>query len=215
MSSSDDFNLDEKFNGTTVSIGNGSESNNHESREEMSQEEIDNKPLKKSEVPKESQIQLDEQTLFQFSCYTKNEKICLKLREIGAFAPFIYIKKITLEGFKKIHPMFRSCDDLKTVEKHINKLFHDKKIELKPPQEKNDSIKNDSINFIIKAGNISEEVTIQIRGERMITSEKDKALMKLYEIQKDQIKLLDEIKKYIESKEKNGNEIINKIKKII
>ena len=210
MSSSDDFNLDEKFNGTTVSIGNGSESNNHESREEMSQEEIDNKPLKKSEVPKESQIQLDEQTLFQFSCYTKNEKICLKLREIGAFAPFIYIKKITLEGFKKIHPMFRSCDDLKTVEKHINKLFHDKKIELKPPQKK-----NDPINFIIKAGNISEEVTIPISGERMITSKKDEALLKLYEIQKDQIKLLDEIKKYIESKEKNGNEIINKIKKII
>ena len=195
--SSEDFNLDDKFNYTAISIRNNNE-NDLELREEMSQEEIDNKPLKKSEVPKESQIQLDEQTLFQFSCYTKNEKICLKLREIGALAPFIYIKKITLEGFKDIHPMFRSCDDLKTVEKHINKLFHDKKIELKPPKEK-----NDSINFIIKAGNISEEVTIQIPGERMITSEKDEALMKLYEIQKDQIKLLKEIENYIESKEKN------------
>ncbi len=179
-----------------------------EIKEEMSQEVIENKPIKISEVPKESQIKLNDQTLFQFSCTIKNDKICLKLCEIGAFAPFIYVKKITLDGFKEYHRMFRSCNDLETVKKHIDKLFNDKKVKLTQEKE-------DFINFVITANNISEKVTIEIPGERMITSEKDEALMKLYKIQKDQIKLLKEISNYIKPKEKNGSEIINKIKDII
>ena len=104
--------------------------------------------------------------------------------------------------------MFKSCNDLKTVKKHIDKLFTDKKIELTQEKE-------DSINFVITAKSISEKVIIEIPGIRMITSEKDEALMKLYEIQKEQIKLLKDISNYIKSKEKNGSEMINKIKEII
>ena len=204
---SEEFNLDERINNPTV-VSVHVDSDNLEIKEdEISQEIIENKPVKISEVPKESQIILNDK-IFQFFCTIKNEKISLKLCEIGSFAPFIYIKNITLEGFKEIHSMFRSCDNLETVKKHIDKLFADGKIELTQQ-------KDDSINFVITARNISEKVTIEIPGDRIITNEKDEALMTLYKIQKDQIKLLKDISNYIKTKEKNGSEIISKIKEII
>ena len=111
-----------------------------------------------------------------------------------------------MKEFYKIHRIFKSCEDLETVKKHIDKLFADKKIKLTQEKE-------DSIIFNIKALNISEEVKIEIQGERIITDEKDEALMKLYEIEKDQIKLMKEIKNYIKY-EQNNSEIIDKIKGI-
>ena len=121
-------------------------------------EDIIVKHTKISDVPKENQIRLDDQTLFQFSTYIENDKLVLKLDEIGAFAPFIFLKKLTLEDFIKIHKMFKSCDDLEEVQKHIGKLFADGRIKL---DQKKDA--EDTIILKIKARHISGEVEIEIK----------------------------------------------------
>ena len=172
-----------------------------------SQDFEDQKLINLSEVPEEEQIKLND-SLFHFSSTIKNDKLSLKLVEISAYAPFIYSINLSLEEFTKISKIFRSCENLEEVKTHIDRLFALKRITL--GQEEG---KEDSITFFIKAYDISEEIEIEIKGKRIITNEKDKALMKLYEIEKNQIKLMKEIEKYIN--QQNENEIINKIKSLL
>ena len=47
-----------------------------------------------------------------------------------------------------------------------------------------------------------------------MTTQKDESLMKLYKIQKDEIKIMKEIEKFIKEHEQDDNEIINKIKEL-
>ena len=167
----------------------------------------DKKLINLSEVPEEERIKLND-SLFHFSSTIKNGKLSLKLVEISAFAPFIYSINLSLEEFTEISKIFRSCDNLEEVKTHIDRLFSLKRITL--GQEEG---KEDSIIFFIKAYDISEEIKIEIKGKRIITKEKDEALMKLYEIEKNQIKLMKEIGKYINQQKEN--EIINKIKGLL
>ena len=83
-----------------------------------------------SDVPENEQIKLNEDTIYRFSCKVDDTYLKFKLSEIGAFAPYIYEKNITLEGMKEIHRMFNSCENLEEVQNHINKLFNDKQIKL-------------------------------------------------------------------------------------
>ena len=103
--------------------------------------------------------------------------------------------------------MFRSCSDLEAVKTHILRLFNNKKIKL--IQEKEDSIK-----FILTVYNISEELDIEIEANRIMTTEKDDALLKLYEIQKKEIKLLKEIENYMRKLGQKGNNFIEELNKI-
>ena len=152
-----------------------------------SQDFEDQKLINLSEVPEEEQIKLND-SLFHFSSTIKNDKLSLKLVEISAYAPFIYSINLSLEEFTKISKIFRSCENLEEVKTHIDRLFALKRITLRQEEGK-----EDSITFFIKAYDISEEIEIEIKGKRIITNEKDKALMKLYEIEKNQIKLMKEI----------------------
>ena len=72
----------------------------------------------------------------------------------------------------------------------------------------------DTIILKIKARHISGEVEIEIKGQRRMTTQKDESLMKLYKIQKDEIKIMKEIEKFIKEHEQDDNEIINKIKEL-
>ena len=104
--------------------------------------------------------------------------------------------------------MFRSCDDLETVQKHILTLFSKKQIKL---TQEND----DSITFNITGKNISKTVKIEIKGERKMATEKDDVLLKLYQIQKNEIKLMKEIMKVTKGlKEEDGYDFMKKIKEI-
>ena len=143
-------------------------------------EEIEVK--KSSEVDKSKQIRLNEDTLFEFDCLVEDEYLCLKLNEIDALSPYIYIKKIELKELQKdVHKMFKALDTLEDVKQHIDKLFKNGKIKLR--QER-----NEEIFFDIKAYYISEEVEFSIKAEREMTDNKDNMLLKLYEIQKQIIK---------------------------
>ena len=194
----------------TLNFQNAESKDNSFEEEGQKNEEIIVEHLKISDVPKDSQIRLNSQTLFQFSTDIENDKLVLKLNEIGAFSPFIYLKKLTLDDFIKIHKMFRSCENLQEVQNHIAILFANNKIKL--TQNKDEE---NAIILSIKTRNISEDVQIKIEGERKMTTRKDESLMKLYKIQKNEIKILKEIENYIKENEKDGgNDIIKKIKDI-
>ena len=194
----------------TLNFQNAESKDNSFEEEGQKNEEIIVEHLKISDVPKDSQIRLNSQTLFQFSTDIENDKLVLKLNEIGAFSPFIYLKKLTLDDFIKNHKMFRSCDNLQEVQNHIAILFANNKIKL--TQNKDEE---NAIILNIKTRNISEDVQIKIEGERKMTTRKDESLMKLYKIQKNEIKILKEIENFIKENEKDGgNDIIKKIKDI-
>ena len=141
--------------------------------------------IKSSQVEKGKQIRLNEDTLYQFDCIIDNNQLILKLSELDALAPFIYIKEITLDEIRKCHKAFKSCKDLNEVKEHIDKLFKDKRISL--DQDKNDKT---NIKIKFKIFYISYEDKFEIKVERKMTDLKDQMLLKLYEIQKEQLKLL-------------------------
>ena len=145
-------------------------------------EKMEIKVTKSTDVDKNKKIRLNEETLFQFDCSEDDEYLTLKLNEIDALAPFIYIKKITLKELQtNVHKMFKALDKLKEAKQHIEKLFTDGRIKLRQEKE-------EEIFFDIKAYYISEEVTFSIILEREMTKNKDQMLLKLYEIQKQQLK---------------------------
>ena len=160
-----------------------------------------------SDVPENQRIKLNDDTIYRFSCTVNDDLLQLKLSEIGAFAPYIYQKIINLDGLKEIHRMFNSCNNIIDAQQHINKLFEDKKIILTKE-------KDDFIILNITAYNISEIQIIRIETERKMTSDKDESLLKLYEIEKKEIKLMKKLKNYANKLGENGNLILNKIKEI-
>ena len=165
--------------------------------------------IKSSQVEKGKQIRLNDETLFQFDCTIDNNHLVLKISELDALAPFIYIKEITLDEIRKCHKAFKSCKDLNEVKEHIDKLFKNKRISL--DQDKSDKT-NVKIKF--KIFYISLEDDFEIEVERKMTELKDQMLLKLYEIQKNQIKGLKEIENYLKKNGGYGQEIIQKINEI-
>jgi len=165
------------------------------------------KQEKINDVPANERIKLDDDTIYRFSCTVNRGYLILTLAEIGAFAPYIYEKVLTLKEIQKNYKMFRSCENLEKVKYHILKLFENKKIRLKKEKE-------NYIKFILNVYMISDNLDIEIEAERKMTTIKDDALLKLYEIEKRQLKLLKEIEN---SAKKLGNnnfvEKINEIKK--
>ena len=168
---------------------------------------VEVKQEKINDVPEKERIQLDKDTIFRFSCSIVNETLRLKLSEIGSFAPYIYECLLNINEITERFKMFKSCSNLEGVKNHIDRLFNDKKIKL--VKEKEDSIK-----FKLTVYNISEITEIEIEAKRIMTTKKDDALMKLYRIEKDEIKLLKEIDKYVKSLGQDGNNILSKINEI-
>ena len=164
-----------------------------ENNNQVNEDEIE--VIKSQNVKKEDQIELKgKDTLFQFSCKAIDDKLCLKLTEIDALAPFYYIREIDREGLEQKHRLFKSLENLEKAAYHINRLFKQGRIQL-------DQEKEDEIIFKIKADYISEEVSFDIEAERRMTDKPDAMMLKLYKIQKQQIKKIKEIENLI----LNGN----------
>ena len=165
------------------------------------------KEIKSSDVDKEKQIILNEDTLFQFDCEVDDDYLILKLSEIDALSPFIYIKKITLDELIKAHKAFKACDNLNEAKEHINRLFINERIKLSQK-------KREEIIFNFKILYLSIEDKFEIVANREMTGEKDQMLLKLYDIQKKKLKILKEFEKYIKLVDGNGKEIEKKLKEI-
>ena len=176
-------------------------------RKNEEEEEVIVNQKKIGEVPENERIKLDNDTIYHFSCAIDNNYLVLTLNEIGAFAPYIYRCLLSLEEIQAKYKMFRSCDTLDQVKEHIDRLFNDKKIKL--------SKDDDVITFNLSVYEISELKVITIEARKIMTTKKDDALMKLYQIEKDQIKILKEIEKFAINKGTNGNNIIAKLKEVM
>ena len=150
-----------------------------------------------SDVKKESQIKLDEDTFFEFSCTASNEKdeLCLELSEIGALCPFIYQKKLSLDDMISKHKAFRICNDVQEVKEHIDRLFNQKgKIKL----SKNNNEDNKSVILTLKVSLFAKEDDIFIELNQLMTTEKNEILEELYKIEKNSDKVFKNLKKYME-----------------
>ena len=163
--------------------------------------------VKSKDVPKDKHIKLNQDTLFQFDCIVNEDYLSLKLSEIDDLAPFIFLKNITLNEIRRYHKVFKSCENLNEVKEHIDRLFKNGKITLS--QEKD---KEDEIIFKFKTFYISYEDEFEIIAERRMTNNKDAMLLKLYEIQKSYVKLINEIQNYSKSGGANLKEVDKKIR---
>ena len=170
------------------------------------QKDIETVQEKISDVPENERIALDEDTIYRFSCSVNVAILNIKLSEIGAFAPYIYEAELTLEDIQNNYKMFKSCDNLEEVKKHIDKLFNDKKFKLQ--KEDND------MKLIIRTNMISEVVIINMKARRIMTAKKDDALMKLYKIQKSENKVMKKLGEYFKSLGPNGNKIVTKFNEL-
>jgi len=181
-----------------------------ESKEELAnsfyQKNIETIQQNICDVPKNERIELDNDTIYRFSCTVNNNLLTLRLSEIGSFAPFIYETELTIEDIHSNYKMFRSCDTLEEVKSHIDKLFNKKQFKLKKEKE-------GFIKFIITTHHISKIVVIEVEAKRIMTCKKDEALLKLYKIEKDEIKLLKEIENII--KDMGSSNLMNKYKEIV
>ena len=157
-----------------------------------------------SDVPKDEQIKLNDDTIYRFFCSVKDNCLFLKLYEIGAFAPYIYEALITLDEMREINTMFKACDTIEEVRDNINILFKNGKIKL---SKENDN----TITLNITALLLAKVETFKIELQRKITSEKDDTLIKLYEIQKKEIKLWKEMEKLLKGKGGKGNALLSKM----
>ena len=145
-------------------------------------------------------IQLDDDTTFEFKCKVEENNLKLILSEVSAVAPFIYETKLTMDAIIKVNDIFKACDNLGKIKEHIDNLFNAKRIKLS-------SSKNKEIIYCeFRAFNISGEEQFKIPTERKMTNEKEQMLLKLYSIQKEKLKILKDIEKYLK-----GNKNINKM----
>jgi hypothetical protein len=178
------------------------ENNNQENEDEI-------EVIKSSKVKKEDQIELEgKDTLFKFDCKAiDDDKLCLKLTEIDALAPFEYIREIDMDGLQEKHKLFKSLQNSGEAEYHINRLFKQGRIKLVQKKE-------DEIIFKIKADYISEEISFDIEAERKMTDRPDAMMLKLYKIQKQKDKLIKEIENLVLNGNYDSKELAKKIKEI-
>ncbi len=180
--------------------------------------ELFNKNIIKIEkLEKKRLIKLDgdDDTIFDFQCKVEKkeeeEKIKLILSEVSAVAPFIYEAELGKNDLILASKIFRSCEDLKEVKAHIEKLFDLDRIKLIPNEEKT------MIYFEFYAFNISCEEKFKITARRKMIDEGNKEkqeemLLKLYSIQKEKLKILKDIEAYLKT---NKNIIKADLEKIL
>ena len=174
------------------------------------------KTIKSEELEKKRLIKLDDDTTFDFQCKVEKEeeeeeKIKLILSEVSAVAPFIYEAELGKDDLISASKIFRSCEDLKEVKAHIEKLFDLDRIKLIPNEEKT------MIYFEFNAFNISCEEKFKITSIRKMIDEgnhekQEEMLLKLYSIQKEKLKILKDIEAYLKT---NKNIIKADLEKIL
>ena len=144
--------------------------------------------IKLSDV-REQKKSLDEDKIFRFECDVHDDQIRLGLREINVYTPYYYEIFFTLEQLKKKNRAFEGCKDLEEAKGHFLILFNKENTFLKSLDD------GEKIEICLKIYYIAVEVDESFILERKIINEKDEALNDLFDIQKFNIQLLEDIKK--------------------
>ena len=146
---------------------------------------------------------------YELLLFKENDKIHFILKETKIFVPFTFEGYFSLDDFIKRHNGFKSCDNLDDILKHLYNLYNKNKISIN-----NLGYEKERYLFIM-AWDISEEFQSEnFALTQKMTENKDEDLLHLYKIQKNEIKLLKEIKSMIEGKLPKENPIYKEITKL-
>ena len=144
----------------------------------------------------------NEEIVYYFKFFKEGNGIHFILKESEVYAPFTFEGTFTLDEIIEHHKGFKSCDDINEVLEHLDALYKNKKISIE-----NLGLKEERYLYL-KAWDISEEFESEVFAlKRKMTDNKDKALTDLYSIQKEQMKLLKKVQKYLSEEHPLNKEI--------
>ena len=139
---------------------------------------------------------------FEFKMILEEDKIHFWLKEDKVYTPFTFEKSFTYDQFVEHHQIFKACDDLKEIYEHLINLYNKKRVKLMAVGGPNERMIVFSVAYISYNEEKTQDFTLVVE----MTKNKDDDLLKLYNIQKDQIIALRYVQKLLKesklSKEK-------------
>ena len=165
--------------------------------------------IKLSDVKPELQKPLGKDKIFKFECDVESDKLRIGLVEINVYTPYYYETFYSLEELKEKNKIFKSCKDLEEVKGHLLLLFSMETTVLR-------SLENDKkIEICLKLMDISRIIDDSFILERNTINEKDAALMDLFNIQKENIQLLENIKKICDDEKYKDEKVAKKLLELL
>ena len=131
---------------------------------------------------------LGDDKIFIFQCSNENEKLRIGLKEINAYSPYYYEAFYTKEELNKKNEAFKAIKDVDNIINQLLKLFENKDTILKYADEGQNII----VSFQVPTW--AEIVEISFELEKKTIENKDEGLMFLFDIQKNNISIINEIK---------------------
>ena len=188
---------------------------NGESLERELDKEMANEVPKKETVYVE-RLSIDEDTSFNiyYDIYKdgNTDYLYIKMTENTAVAPFYYNRSFTIEELQELDDIFRTCD-LNEIKDHIKSLFEEKKIKLIYDNENKTIIKMELsvVLFVTKY-----KIYFKLYKEMIPEEIKDRELLNLYEIEKNNIKMIKELASIFNSfSNQEEKDIGGKLKELI
>ena len=134
---------------------------------------------------------------FEFRMILEEDKIHFWLKEDKVFTPFTFEKFFTYEQFVEHHKIFKACDNLKEIHKHLINLYNAKRIKLMAVGGSNERMIIFNVAFISNQEEKTQDFTLELN----MTENKDDDLLRLYNIQKDQIAALRKVLKLLQDEQ--------------
>ena len=169
------------------------------------EENIKQKIIKIEDVKKEFRKPLGQDKIFKFECDIQYDQIRLGLREINVYTPYYYELFFTLKELQEKNNTFKGCDSLEEAKDHLLRLFSSDATILRSLDD------NKKIQICVKILNISIIVEGIFTLERKTIEEKDDALNELFDIQKYNIQLFEEIKKICQDEKYKDEKVAGNI----
>ena len=159
------------------------------------------KIIKIDNVDRKYVKKLGEDKLFKFECENMNENLRIGLIEINAYSPYYYEAFFSKDDLDEKNDVFRAKRTIDEIIVSLLKLFE--KMGSLGNTERNNII----VSFQIPSFEECEEIKFEL--EKKTVEDKDAALLDLFDIQKDNIKILNKIRE--ECKKKPNDPALQKI----
>ena len=159
--------------------------------------------LHETKTHEKVKLSIDKYTSFDiyYDVFNLNSKkyLYIKMIENTAFAPFIYNRSYELEELHENNNIFKSCTSLEKVKEHLTALFKNNKIKLR--YEDNKEIIKMEMDVVLFCKPLV--VTFDLYIEMTPPENKDEDLLRLYDMNKSDLKNLKELLVYIQQNFKN------------
>ena len=152
-----------------------------------------------SEIQEKKMYLIDgyDQIHFEFRMILEKDKIHFWLKEDKIYTPFTFEQSFTYDQFVENHQIFKACDDLKEIHKHLINLYNKNRVGLVAAAESSVRLLTFKVGFISNQEESTNDFTLELK----MTENKDDDLLKLYKIQKDQIAALRKVLKLLQDEQ--------------